>query len=172
MAFLGFLPRWRMDIVKKVGIVLTVPVALWFGYRGVIKLKDLLTKPQLIAFTETKQLYLINEKTNDSIGLLLSDRLSKLGIKTIRIHEQNFTSLPDSLLLSNNYILRLHSKVLNAETKDGLKKTAEAKNVYLLDFYLPDSLKSSYADTLYGYLDFYRFKVKDNGFYFQFGAKH
>jgi len=169
LAFLGFLPGWRMDVVKKIGIALTIPVALWFGYRGIIKMKDLMIPARMLSFVEAPKVYLVTESQFDSLGSALSEKLRRNGRQVVKLSEDAATPDKIGLLSAESPVIRLHSKILSDDQKESLKSMSENQNIYLLDFYVKNSSKATYADTLYSYLDFYRFKISDKGFYFIFG---
>jgi len=169
LAFLGFLPGWRMDIVKKIGIILTIPVALWFGYRGTMKIKELVIPARMLAFTESPKVYLITESRFDTLGLALSRKLNSHGRATIKLSEDALNQNKIDLISAESPVIRLRSESLTAEQRETLKTMTEEKNIYLVDFYVNKSSGADYADTLYSYLDYYRFKIRDKGFYFVFG---
>lgn len=169
MAFLGFLPNWRLDYVKKIGIILTIPVALWFGYRGIVKIKDIVIQPELVAFTEASNVYIINEGKFDSLSLALAKQLSLNVKKIIKIDEDALKESKINKMITKSHIIRLRSYNLSTDQKNELKTLVEKQNIYLVDFYIHNNSGISYADTIYNYLDYYRFKVKNAGFYFIFG---
>ena len=169
LAFLGFLPRWRLDLVKKIGIILTIPVAIWFGYRGTVKLIELLIPSKLVAYTEAPDLFILGNRQTDSLVVKLAERLRQNGKSKVHVIQTESERLPDSLLLPETHLLRILNRIDKPFSQDSLKKTAESSKIYLLDFQLPAEYDSDYADSIYAYLDFYRFKVKNKGFYFNFG---
>lgn len=170
LSLLGLIPGLTTGRIRLAGLYLAVPVALWFGWRGVTDLKDHYF-PNVISFLEGEQVYYLTDKNyieqTERIKKIISTK-SKSEIIILKESAETITGIEK--LPEHSMLLRLSPSHGSDSLSGRLTELAKKNKLYIVEFYRgKDSLNQDIqADSLYRYLDYFQFKTSDDGFFFSF----